>query len=156
MCVIVDANVAQDVFGAPADAPSSNRDAYKTLQRDISLGVMPIVYGGKLVEEYAQCGSRVWGRIAELRRAGRAFRFADEEIQQEAATLVVAGHCVSDDTHILALARVSGARLVCTRDAKLMQDFKNRAVVGKPRGKVWSPAAHKTLRARFCHECGLT
>ena len=46
--------------------------------------------------------------------------------------------CRSDDEHVVALALVSGARLLYTNDAALIDDFKNREVVAAPRGKVYT------------------
>ena len=44
----------------------------------------------------------------------------------------------SDDPHILALAVVSGARLLYSNDRLLQHDFKNPALINQPRGKVYS------------------
>ena len=38
--------------------------------------------------------------------------------------------CRSNDAHVIALARVSGARLLFTNDRELQSDFKNRQILG--------------------------
>lgn len=65
------------------------------------------------------------------------------------------GMCQSDDTHIIALAQISGARLLFSNDKALHQDFKNKELINNPRGKVYSTlrgsdfrASHKNLLAR--------
>ena len=62
--------------------------------------------------------------------------------------------CKSDDEHVLALALVSGARLLYTNDPALIDDFGNREIVASPRGKIYTTArnagvtdAHRRLLA---------
>lgn len=57
------------------------------------------------------------------------------------------GQLRSNDPHILALARASGARLLYTADKDLIADFKNPRIVSRPRGKVYSGAANARLLA---------
>jgi hypothetical protein len=152
MCIIIDVNTAHEVFSSTLDAAGKNRTPYSALHRDISAGRLPVVHGGKLTMEFS-ASRAITARVAELSRAGRAHRFDSALIAREANALVATGQCLSDDPHILALARISGARLVCTQDAALITDFKNRAIISGPRGKVWSATAHSQLRKRFCNEC---
>lgn len=51
----------------------------------------------------------------------------------------------SDDPHILALAVVSGARLLYSNDRLLQHDFKNLALINQPRGKVYSTLVNDTF-----------
>ena len=39
-----------------------------------------------------------------------------EEVEAETASVAGTGLCVSDDEHVIALARASGARLLCSED----------------------------------------
>ena len=57
----------------------------------------------------------------------------------------VANEHISDDVHILALARASGARLLYTGDKNLMTDFKTKSIIDNPRGKIYSNAKQKNL-----------
>ena len=79
---------------------------------------------------------------------------SDEDVDARADELRRRAVCASDDEHVLALALVSGARLVYTNDAALMADFKDREIVSNPRGKVYTTAvndevtpAHRKLLA---------
>ena len=62
----------------------------------------------------------------------------------------------SDDPHVIALAQVSGARLLYTNDEDLQKDFRNTNLVNNPSGKVYSTEAENTrtrnseLRTRNC------
>jgi hypothetical protein len=50
----------------------------------------------------------------------------------------------SNDVHILALARVSGARVLFLRDNNLHSDFKNTKIL-RPKGKIYQGQRHKKL-----------
>jgi hypothetical protein len=51
----------------------------------------------------------------------------------------------SNDPHVIALARASGARTLCSRDRELHKDFKNPALVNDPRGSVYQSPSHRHL-----------
>ncbi len=150
MCLIVDACVANEVF---PDRTSTSNDSFFPLRKDIQSGRFVLVYGGRLADEYQKCSASMQKILLELGRAGKTLRVSVDRIQAETITLKTDGFCVSNDVHVLALARASGARVVCTSDDDLKKDFKNPQIVSKPRGKVWSAAAHKTMRKRMCTKC---
>ncbi|MDD9979746.1 MAG: hypothetical protein OXU81_00025 [Gammaproteobacteria bacterium] len=79
---------------------------------------------------------------------------ADADVEARAHELRQQHVCVSDDEHVVALALVSGARLLYTNDAALIDDFKNREIVRRPGGKIYTTtrddrvtAAHRRLLA---------
>ena len=49
----------------------------------------------------------------------------------------------SNDPHVLALAQLSGARLLYSNDAKLQQDFKNKDLIDRPQGNIYSTRQNK-------------
>ena len=67
--------------------------------------------------------------FAERLQAGRARRISDESVDSETDTVRSDGVCSSNDEHVLALARVSGARLLFTNDGDLQDDFRNPQIV---------------------------
>ncbi len=78
----------------------------------------------------------------------------DEAVDDHATGLRKEGVCKSNDVHVLALALVSGARLLYTNDAALKDDFGNPEIVARPRGKIYTTArtanvtdAHRRLLA---------
>jgi hypothetical protein len=99
-------------------------------------------YGGtKQLEEYARV-QMAFTLILELQRGGRAFKEETEEIdKREKANVKL---CKSDDPHIIALAQVSGSRLLCSHDEGLGGDFTNAKLI-KPRGKIYKNASHAHL-----------
>jgi hypothetical protein len=54
----------------------------------------------------------------------------------------------SDDPHVLAVALVSGARVLFSFDAALCDDFRDRRIIKDPRGKILRSEPHvRRLRA---------
>ena len=52
-------------------------------------------------------------------------------------------HLGSDDPHVLALAEVSGARLLYTNDRDLQQDFRDHKIINNPRGNIYTTLVNK-------------
>jgi len=146
MCVIVDANVASKVFsGAPPEEYGPLRRWLDEPEEDGCL-----VYGGQLSRELQRVG--VAGRyVVALLRAGRARFVPDGEVSPEAEK--VAELCESNDGHVIALARVSGARTLCTEDQALWRDFNNKALIDNPRGKIYRQSRHSHL-LKHSRSCG--
>ena len=69
---------------------------------------------------------------------GKVHTVERENVDPLAAGLRASQSCVSNDEHVIALAQVSGARLLFSNDVPLHRDFKNRDLVDVPRGKVYS------------------
>ena len=70
------------------------------------------------------------------------------------------GSCRSDDHHVIALAQISGARMLFSNDGALQQDFKNIKLIDQPPGTVYSTLRSKALNSRRRaqlrqHRCGL-
>ena len=131
MCVIIDANVWPAFCADPTAATLSEVDRWLTS------GKGRVVYGGtKYGEELAQVAAAVQ-LLFSYAQAGMAKKYPDGPIDTDAARLKQDPQTESNDHHILALARVSGARILCTGDKALMSDFTNRSLVPTPRGRVF-------------------
>lgn len=138
MCAIVDANVAHQVFGE--NRPSAGVEFF----RWISSGTGSLVIGGKLREELNKISSfKKWQE--EAIRSGRVISAEDNIVLAEAKNLNNNGLCQSDDEHVIALARLSGARLLYSNDDKLQTDFKNKQLIDKPRGSVYSTLRNQNV-----------
>jgi len=144
MCIIVDTNVASKVFATPPC------DAYRPIIDWISNGGGKLVYGGQLAKELTRMG-KVAKLLVEWKRAGKAHQARDEEIERQENWASRSGLCCSDDLHTIGLARVTGARVLCTEDIKLITDFHNHRLVSKPRGKVYRFTKNK---GNLCHSSG--
>ena len=137
MCAIVDANVAHEVFGENAPA------AGVRFLNWISNGNGRLAVGGLLMSELASSSSgfRAWAVQAQL--SGRMRVANKSEVENKTAALSEAGACKSNDHHVIALAQVSGARLLYTNDRDLQDDFRDERLIDNPRGSVYS-----TLRTK--------
>ena len=154
MCAIVDANVVGEVFGnekKPEEKrPEAGERFFEWLNGDRGV----LVVGGKVSKELGRHGQyKEWARQAFL--SGQLRRMDENAVRARTEKLKNEGVHKSDDPHILALAQISGARLLYSNDRDLHQDFKNPALIDKPRGKVYSTLesrefqdSHKRLLAR--------
>lgn len=135
MCAILDANSAHEVFGR-ARRSQAGGDFYTHLQR----GGMDLVVGGEVLQELSRASRELLEWIKEADRGGhrgRVRRVRNEEIETRQKRLERSGSLRSDDPHVIALAQVSGARLLYTKDEDLRQDFKNKEILDNPRGKIY-------------------
>jgi predicted nucleic acid-binding protein len=130
MCAIVDANVAHEVFGA--DRPEAGVKFFEW----INLGKGRLVAGGKLLRELNPTSAREWARQAL--NAGLIRNVPETHVDARMAELRNEPAISSNDPHVLALAQISGARLLYTNDRALQQDFRNRRLIHNPPGKIYS------------------
>lgn len=140
MCLIIDANVACLVFNESPDADyipvskwlyAPNKDGR-------------IVYGGRLRRELIRT-AKVRRNLYVLNQAGRARLVPDNQVDAEESRVAGTGLCRSDDPHIIALARLSGARTLCSCDTALHVDFKNPKLIANPKGSVYQNSGHIAL-----------
>ena len=138
MCAILDTNVKGELA-----APSGQAGA--AFYEWLVAGQGKIVVGGTKMrtELYVQPIKRDSGLIKELRRAGAIVEADDAAVDSASEILRRRGSCRSDDHHIIALAQISGARLLYTNEPKLHADFKNKGLIDDPRGKIY-----ETLRGK--------
>jgi len=147
MCVIVDANLGSAVFGVPTDAD------FIPVIRWLKERNGCIVYGGQLAKELRRIGAaRIF--LAALNQAGGARPLKDEEVCVETKRLRKTGQVVSDDPHGIALARLSGARTLCSRDKTLHADFKNKRLIDSPRGAIYQKPSHSKHLRHTRESCG--
>lgn len=138
MCAIIDANVSSEVFGR------NQSEAGREFLRRVNSESLRLVIGGKLLRELAEVRSaREW-----LRQAIQSARIRVEEedvVNSRAEELHKSRECRSDDPHIIALAQISGARLLYSNDRKLQDDFRDSLLIHSPRGKVYSTSRSPKL-----------
>ena len=140
MCAIVDANVVSEVFGS--NLPPAGEKFFDWLNK----GSGRLIVGGKLLEELEQGSAdfRRWGQEAQL--AGRMSIANKSEVDARTEQIRSEGAIRSDDPHVIALAQVSGARLLYSNDGNLQQDFKNKKLIDDPRGKVYSTSGGRSFQ----------
>ncbi len=143
MCLILDTDIVHLVFPRPARN-------YVPVHEAITERRARIVYGGgRLLTEYQGMGE-FWRLLYRLDQQGSARKVSDNKVDLETESVCESGLCRSNDQHIIGLARVSGARLLCTDDGSLMRDFTDPALISEPRGKVYKRPAHVDLIRQKC------
>lgn len=136
MCAIVDANVVSEVFGTnPTEA---GMQFFLWIERNVN-GRLAV--GGKLLEELSSSspGFREWALQAQ--RSGNMRLVDQAQVKSREDDLRKESNYKSNDPHIIALAQVSGARLLYSNDKKLQEDFKDPKLVND--GKVYSTRRDK-------------
>ena len=137
MCAIVDADVAGEVFGStPQPAPKRFLDW-------VNRGNGRLVAGGKQLQELrSDSRFRTWA--VEALRAGKMRIVNEAKVNARTDQLIRDGICRSNDPHVLALAQVSGARLLYSNDMNLREDFKDSRLI-QPEGYIYSTLRSKNL-----------
>ena len=101
-----------------------------------------LAVGGLLLTELLRVGS-ARRLLRNWVRTGRARITPTDEVAAE--TRAIEDDCQSNDAHVIALARVSGARLLCSSDGDLHTDFRNPALISRPRGSIYQTSDHTHL-----------
>lgn len=141
MCMIIDANKL-GVFLADQMAEDA-----KPIHAWLNKGWGNLVYstGGAFADEV---GRRSRTKLARYVQAGRATVIPSSAFEEDERQLSDNSAVRSDDPHVLALARYSGARVLYTDDTALIGDFKNKQLIDRPRGRVYSSAKNARLLTR--------
>jgi len=142
MCLIVDANVVHQLV------PSASRD-FEPIQEALVTGRAKLVYGGQLTKEYLKT-ALCRGFLHRLDQQGAAKQFPDSLVDSETQRLRREAKYRSNDPHVLALAIVSNARLLCSEDEDLGSDFRSPSILPPPRGNVYKRAEHEHLIREHC------
>ena len=135
MCAIIDVNVSHEVFG-----DSRPKAGEKFLER-LNSGALRLVVSGKLLAERNDGKAQRW--IQQGLNAGIVRRETAGTVDGREEALSREGRCLSNDIHVIALAQISGARLRYSNDMALHKDFRNKRLIDKPRGKVYSTNQRK-------------
>ena len=69
----------------------------------------------------------------QARLAGVLRNEDEDSVRERERTIRNEGVCESDDPHILALAQISGARLLYTNDRALQRDFGKSELIASPK-----------------------
>lgn len=135
MCAIVDVNVPHEVFG------DSRPEAGERFLERLNSGTLRLVVSRKLLAELNYENARQW--IRQGLNAGIVQRETTSTVDEREEKLSREGRCRSNDIHVIALAQVSGARLLYSNDRALQDDFRDKGLIDKPRGKMYSTNRRK-------------
>jgi len=131
VCAILDANRTYEVFG------DRQTEAGAAFFHWVNRGRGRLCVGGQLTAELGRDGRfREWALQARL--SGRLHLSDADTVARATITFSADARVRSNDPHVLALAIVSGARLLFTNDAALQRDFRDSRLIPRPHGKVYS------------------
>lgn len=139
MCAIVDANVANEVFG-PHPTPAGEK-----FLDWVDGGSHRLVVGGKLLGELAKSSQDFRKWMSRAMRTGKMKVLDKNKVSTRTDRIEQERLHKSNDPHVLALAQLSGARLLYSNDAKLQQDFKNKDLIDRPQGNIYSTRQNKNF-----------
>ncbi len=143
VCLIIDANCVGEVFGTNRSA--AGRDLAKWLKNSGAR----LVAGGQLREEMRNANRfKKWAE--EAQKDGRLREISSRKVETEQSALPH-DHVRSNDLHVIALARASGARILYSKDRKLQDDFKDPRLVDKPEGILLPPGESRNA-SRMRHQ----
>jgi hypothetical protein len=135
MCIIVDASATRDLAEPTDDG--------KPVLNWLLKGKGGLIIGGYLSTELER-SSRLRATFVVLNQAGRLRRLADDKVRQVAEQIKLRDICCSNDCHVVAVAIISGCRLIFSRDKDLGKDLKNREIVN-PAAAIYKSKDHKHL-----------
>ena len=145
MCIIIDTNQIHNFLKDPPSDDTQPIHTWLSKRRGSFVYAIDGRYGEEL--EFVK------KRLEVYVRNGQARVFTEKQTAPEKEHLENLGQHISNDIHILALARASGARLLYTSDQNLMDDFKKKEIIDKPRGKIYSGSGQKRLlMADLCRQ----
>ena len=145
MCIIIDANRLGDFLANPPRADV--QPIHDWLRHG---GKIVYSTGGKFATDI---GGTVKRKLAEHVRGGRADQIPYTEIS--AAVSELQDKIKSDDPHVLALARHSRVRVLYTHDQDLIDDFKDKRFIDRPRGAIYKSARNADLLSpSLCRRVG--
>ena len=142
-CAILDADCVGEVFGR------EKSEAGAEFLRWLLDGKLRLVSGGQAQEELRRNSEfRQWAAA----RPPNLMVFSQRLIEPKKTELDnrkrTSGDVRSNDTHVLALALVSGSRLLYSRDKALRDDFEDASIVLGPWGQLYNEGAKDRLDDR--------
>ena len=133
MCAVLDASVSGEVF-RPNREPIA--DLFFEWMNRPSPHPRLIVGGEQLRELRRNADAARW--LENGIRAGRVVLLDPRCVEAKTRELEQRRDVQSDDPHVLAVALLSGVRVLFSNDVKLQADFKNPAIVNKPAGRIYT------------------
>ena len=142
-CAILDADCVGEVFGR------EESEAGAEFLRWLLDGKLRLVSGGQAQEELRENNEfRQWAAA----RPPNLMVFSQSLIEPRKTELDnrkrTFGDVRSNDTHVLALALISGSRLLYSRDKALRADFEDASIILGPWGQLYNEGAKDRLDDR--------
>lgn len=136
--IIIDNNFIHKVFEKRSDCTELWKIMFGEKNKQITM-----ILGGKLKREmFAQRQKLV--TFTTWAQAGKLMIIPCEKVDAE-EIIVKKLSIRSDDPHVLALARIGCARVLCTDDDALINDFRDEKIIPRPKGKIYKSDSSKSI-----------
>ncbi|GGP25689.1 hypothetical protein [Silvimonas amylolytica] len=123
MSVVIDPPLFVPVFKVTDQAHANLSDLLSWLKSKNG----KIVFGGKLYAQQLQAVKSVLPHLAELGRAGKITRLNDDQVDAAQLYAEQNANCADfDDAHLVAIAAISRAKVVCVNDPRCHRFLKRR------------------------------
>lgn len=146
MCIIIDVNV----FGAVFDKDNAQHADFSPVKIWVTKKKGFLVFGGAKYIDELERATRYHKILVELKKMGRVKQIKRDVVDADNALVdeMLAGtDC--DDSHLIALVRVSGCRLICSNDISADRYLKKRKLYPKEKGlkppSIYRSKKHKKL-----------
>ena len=134
MCLILDANQ----YGAFLQP---NNEEMKPVKNWLGKGGKIIYSPTTRLKREIKRSPKMERLFLKYMQAGQLKRISKDDVEKEENTLTsLRSNLISNDKHIIALAIVSGSKLLISNDKDLQADFKNRV-----KGKIYQGKRHRHL-----------
>ena len=153
-CAILDADCIGEVFG------NDESEAGAEFLRWVLDGKLRLITGGHAQEELRRSAEfRKWAAAGPPNLGVYRQRLIAPEKEKLDQRKLVDDDIKSNDTHVLALALVSGGRLLYSRDLALRVDFTDPSIIIGPWGQLYNEGAKDSFtdehrrRLESAHPC---
>ena len=141
MCIIIDTNCLNEVF----DTSNKHHNEFKPVFNWVYLGKGKIVYGGS---KYLSEIGKYLTLFLNLNKAGKAIYVDNNKVDDEEVVVsTIIQDPDFDDQHLVALLRVSGCKLICSRDKRAYPFFRHQRFFSpaNTKPKIYSSSKNKGL-----------
>jgi len=141
MCIIIDTNCLNEVF----DTSNKHHNEFKPVFNWVYLGKGKIVYGGS---KYLSEIGKYLTLFLNLNKAGKAIYVDNNKVDvEEVVVSTIIQDPDFDDQHLVALLRVSGCKLICSRDKRAYPFFRHKRFFSSAntKPKIYSSSKNKGL-----------
>ena len=125
MCIVIDTNVFSSVF----HDTSPDHQEYKPVKDWITTGRGFLVYGGSKYKKELKNARKYLAIFGELQKQGKVKQVDHslvDQHQRKVERIICDKNC--DDTHLIAIFRVSSCCLLCSNDKRGDRFIKNRSL----------------------------
>lgn len=128
MCIIIDINTIPSVFSKSAEDHSEFEPVFKWIIEDCGF----MIYGGTKFKSELSKLKKYLGFLLELKKMNKIRECSTEDVDkvQKDIKAIIPDEDF-DDPHIAAIIKVTGCRLICTKDARSVKYIQDKKIYNK-------------------------